>query len=713
MKQLIQSYRTGVLGLYDVPSPICQDNGILMQTSASLVSAGTEKMIIDLAKKSLVGKAQSRPDLVKQVINKMKQEGVKNTLEKVFTKLDSPIPLGYSCCGKVIKIGKYVNNISIGDRIACGGAGYANHSEINYIPKNLYVKVPSNVSDIEASFVTVGAIALQGVRQASPCIGESVCVIGLGLIGQLTIQLLKANGCSVIGSDTDIERCKLAKTLGADIVCKPNELLSKVSEYTNSLGVDQVIITASTTSNQPIVMAAEISRQKGKVIIVGMISMDIPRNDYYKKELDIKFSMAYGPGRYDINYEEKGTDYPYHYVRWTEQRNFGAFLKLISQKKIVPAKLISHQFDFVDALEAYQLLEGKKQESYLGIILNYKNVIETNNKVIINEEKDFNHKIKVGMIGAGNFARSVILPNLNKIKDIDLLSLCTQSGISSYNTGKKYSFKSITNNSRDIFESSEINSLIVTTRHHDHAENILKAIQAKKHIFIEKPLCINETELNQIKTEYDKLKEKIIIQVGFNRRFSSLIRKMKDLIKDNRVAINYRINAGIIPLDSWIQDRQIGGGRIIGEVCHFIDTCSYLIGSQSVSVYSSCIEHDDNSIPNEDNISINLKYENGSIAQITYYAFGNNQMPKEYLEVFFRNVSMQMDNFRKLTVFWGNKKIKVKNSNQDKGFKKEFEKFFHSIKTNDPCIPFESIYKTTMATFMIFRSLKENKEIKI
>jgi len=362
MKQLIQSFKTGELGLFDVPAPVCEKNGALVQTTVSLVSAGTEKMLVDFAKKSMLAKAKDRPDLVKQVIDKMKKEGVRNTLEKVFTKLDTPIPLGYSLAGRVVEVGSELSGINIGDRVACGGAGYANHAEINYVPKNLMVKIPDGVDDIDASFVTVGAIALQGVRQTSPLLGEKVAVMGLGLLGQLTVQLLKANGCKVIGSDIDTDKMALAKKLGCDEVCHAGELISKANEFTNGYGVDAVIIAASTSSNQPITDAAEISRMRGRVVLVGMVGMDVPRNTYYKKELEIKLSMAYGPGRYDPEYEEKGIDYPYDLVRFTEQRNFEAFLGLIQEGKITPKELITHSYDFDDAMSAYDLLEGRIKE---------------------------------------------------------------------------------------------------------------------------------------------------------------------------------------------------------------------------------------------------------------------------------------------------------------------------------------------------------------
>ncbi len=705
MKQLIQSYKTGELGLYDVPVPICDKNGALVQTTASLVSAGTEKMIVDIAKKSLLGKAKARPDLVKQVIDKMKKEGVKNTLEKVFTKLDTPIPLGYSLSARVVEVGSNLIGINVGDRVACGGAGYASHSEINYIPKNLMVKIPDGVDDIDASFVTVGAIALQGVRQTKPKLGEKVAVIGLGLLGQLTVQLLKANGCKVIGSDIDPDKLALAKKLGANEVCHASDLIKCANEFSNGYGVDAVIITASTSSNQPIVDAAEISRMRGRVVFVGMVGMDVPRNDYYKKELDLRLSMAYGPGRYDPEYEEKGIDYPYDLVRWTEQRNFEAFLGLIEEGSVTPKDLITHQYDFDDSIKAYDLLEGKIQEKYLGIVLNYKNDIDLkeHQSVKINEKVLKSDKINVGLVGAGNFSKSVILPSLKKVESYDLVGLCTATGVSAHGTGEKHGFKFITTNEDEIFSNNEINSVIITTRHDNHASKVIKAIENKKHCFVEKPLCIYEEELENIKNKYNG---ETVIQVGFNRRFSPLVSKIKKALGENSMSINYRINAGIIPKDVWIQDREIGGGRIIGEICHFIDTCSFLINSEVESVFATAINKNDKSIPDEDNVSIILNYINGSTANITYFAYGDTSMPKEYLEVFSNGISVSMNDFRELTIYKNGKSKKEKSSNQDKGFVNEFKAFSDAINSGENAIEFASIYNTTKTTFKILESLR-------
>jgi len=711
MKQLIQSFKTGELGLFEVPAPVCGENGALVQTTVSLVSAGTEKMLVDFAKKSILAKAKDRPDLVKQVVGKMKKEGVKNTLEKVFTKLDTPIPLGYSAAGRVVEVGSNMSGVNIGDRVACGGAGYANHAEVNYVPKNLMVRIPDGVDDIDASFVTVGAIALQGVRQTAPLLGERIAVMGLGLLGQLTVQLLKANGCKVIGSDIDPDKMALAKKLGADEVCHASELITKANEFSNGHGVDAVIVAASTSSNGPITDAAEISRMRGRVILVGMVGMDVPRNTYYKKELDIKLSMAYGPGRYDPEYEEKGIDYPFDLVRFTEQRNFEAFLGLIEEGKISPKELLTHEYDFDDAMTAYDLLEGKIQEKYLGIILKYKNDLKIeDHKIVQRTTKAISgDKVNIGLIGAGNFTKSVILPNMQKVGGYDLVGLCTATGVSAQGTGKKYDFKYITTDSDEIYKNKEVNSVFITTQHDKHASAVIKSVESGKHCFVEKPLCIYEEELEAIKEVYTG---NTIVQVGFNRRFSPMIEKMKKSV-NGQISVNYRVNAGVIPKDVWIQDRTIGGGRIIGEGCHFIDTCSYIIGSDVVSVFATTVQKNDQSIPDEDNVNIILNYANGSTATINYYAYGDTTMPKEYIEVFGNGVSMSMTDFRELIVYKNGKAHKEKSANQDKGFVGEFKAFKDAVKSGESAISFESIYNTTKTTFKILESIRTGNVEKV
>ena len=497
--------------------------------------------------------------------------------------------------------------------------------------------------------------------------------------------------------------------------------------FSNGHGVDSVIITASTSSNQPIVDAGEISRKRGKVVVVGMVGMDVPRNVYYKKELDVRLSMAYGPGRYDPQYEEKGIDYPYSYVRWTEQRNFEAFLGLVEEGKVTPKALITHQFDFDDALKAYDLLEGKIDERYLGIVLNYPGVDgvaadgtkDASKTISFKEFPGAGHRtqdIRYALIGAGNFTKSVVLPTLKKVGGYEPTILCTSTGVSGHGTGIKYDFAEITTDSETIFGGEKVNTVLIITRHNTHAEYVIKALNAGKHVFVEKPLCLNETELAEIEKVYESRitnNESRILTVGYNRRFSPLIRKMKAKVGDSPMAITYRVNAGAIPKDVWIQDKEIGGGRIIGEVCHFVDTCSYLAGSEPVSVFANCVRKNDQSIPDEDNVSIVISYANGSTATINYLAYGDRLLPKEHIELFCENIAMEMIDFRQLKIFQGGKKEKVKSSNQDKGFVAEFKAFKEAISTGIEPIPFDSLVATTRATFMVLESLRTGQPMSL
>jgi predicted dehydrogenase/threonine dehydrogenase-like Zn-dependent dehydrogenase len=719
MKQLIQSYKTGALGLYDVPAPLCHPEGVLVATTYSLISAGTEKMIVDIAKKSLVGKAQARPDLVRQVIRKMKQEGFRNTLEKVMNKLDTPIPLGYSCSGTVIEAGAHVQGIAAGTRVACGGAGYANHSEINYIPSNLVVPVPDGVDDVDASFVTVGAIALQGVRQANPILGEQVVVIGLGLLGQLTVQILRANGCRVLGCDLDSSRLNLASKLGAQAVCPPDELIEAAREFSHGYGVDAVIITASAKDDLLIMDAGEISRHKGRVIVVGLVGMNIPRDIYYKKELEVKLSMAYGPGRYDPTYEEYGIDYPYAYVRWTERRNFEAFLNLISEGSVTPKELITHTFEFTDALKAFDLITGKSKEPYLGIVLRYPTPSDKTKlpERIIYGEKTLTTPgvLRIGLIGGGNFATSVLLPHLKKNKDFISSGICDASNIVAHSVLKKHGFALASTDPQSFMQSEQLDTVFITTRHDSHAQLVMQALRAGKHTFVEKPLCLHEEDLMELRNVINEIKQPApVLQVGYNRRFAPLIQTIKKFIGDGPISINYRVNAGIIPMNSWIQDPLSGGGRIIGEVCHFIDTCSYLIGGSVVSVQAAILIQPDQSIPPEDNVHILLHYDNGGLAHISYTAFGNRSLPKEFIELFAgSNISVQMSDFRKLTIYKGSRRHHFRNANQDKGFSAELDAFAGAIKTGRAAIPLESLFNTTLTTFKIREAIRTGSVVPV
>ena len=712
MKQIIQSYKTGKMYLEEVPIPGCGNNGILVKTKSSLVSAGTEKLMIDLAKKSLLGKAKSRPDLVRQVLEKVKRDGLKPTIKKVFSKLDSPVPLGYSCTGTVLMAGRNVTGVSQDDRVACAGAGYASHSEINFIPKNLFAKIPDSVSFEDASFSTICAIALQGVRQLNPTLGEKIAVIGAGLIGQITIQLLKANGCDVIAIDIDSSKLELAKEMGADKTSLNDDMLSTVEGFSKGIGVDGVIVTASTKSKQIMHDAGEICRVKGRIIIVGMFPIEIPRDIYYKKELECKLSMSYGPGRYDPIYEEQGIDYPISYVRWTEQRNLETVLRLIEQKKITPQKLITHRFEFRNALDAYKLLTGETKEPYLGIILNYAKEVPKPSLISISKKEKIS-EIEFALVGAGNFSQSVALPTLEKM-DINLNTLVDFDSKIASHIGKKFEFNSISSSIDDVLQDEIINTVMITTPHSSHAKLVIDCLKAGKNVFVEKPLAINEEDLEKIKKVYEKFSEHLM--VGFNRRFSSHAKKIKEFFseKSTPLVMNYVINAGEIPTDHWVQNFDIGGGRIIGEVCHFLDFMQFISDSEPSLVFAISLKTDNKKYENDDSVQICINYKNGSIGNITYHAIGDKSLPKEFFEASAGDKTAKMYNFYHTEFYSNSQKRKYRTKVQDKGFREEYRQFFDSIKNNtETHISFRSIYLTTLSTFRIVESIKTGLALKV
>ncbi len=716
MKQILQSYKTGELWLAEVPVPVCKSGGVVIQTSTSFVSAGTERMLVDFARKNIIGKALAMPDQVKKVLRKMKTEGILSTLEKVQTKLDQPIPLGYSCAGIVEEVGRYITGLSVGDRVACAGAGYANHSDYNYVPKNLVVKIPDSVSLEDASCATVGSIALQGIRQCDLRLGENVCVMGLGLLGILAVQMLKASGVRVIGFDPDGTRCKLARDLGADMLVSA-DLGAACNDFSQGYGVDAVLITAATKSNEPVTLAGEICRMKGKVVVTGFVGMDVPRAMYYKKELDFKLSLSYGPGRYDSDYEEGGHDYPFGYVRWTEQRNIKAFLDLVESGAVTPSKLVTHRFAMDDALDAYQLILGKIKEPYLGIVLNYDEksggITPELRRTTIRQDVKGASEINIGFIGAGNFTKAVLFPNLKKQKDIYLKTICTATGMNAKQTAEKEGFANATTDYKELLNDPDINTVFVTTRHNSHAIFITAALEAGKHVFVEKPLCINPEDLTELQAIYNSSNRHLL--VGFNRRFSPHAGMIKDYFKDRRtpMMVNYRVNAGIIPPDVWIQHHEVGGGRIVGEVCHFIDFASFLIDSIPVEVQAMCVATSNASLVNQDNVTISIKYRDGSVAQIFYVAVGAADLSKEYCEVFADESTAVMDNFC-ATVCMGKKGKKKLKGKQEKGFEEEITAFLTAVREGGKApIEFQSIFDTTSCTFAVLESLQTKKAVKI
>jgi len=717
MKQVLQNLSSGEVKVEEVPSPIVKTGSLLVRTFNSLISAGTERMLMEFAQKSLPQKAKARPDLVKQVINKAKNEGIINTFRQAIGRLDTPMPLGYSCAGIVLKVGADVDGISPNDRVACAGGGYANHAEIVCVPKNLCVKVPDGVGFESAAFTTLGAVALQGVRIANLTLGENVVVIGLGLLGQLTVQLVKAAGCRVLGVDLDAEKTALAAELGADSVAVrgKDNVVSAVSDFSQGLMADAVIITAASDSNDPVELAGEICRDRGRVSVVGAVKMDIPRKPYYQKELELRLSRSYGPGRYDTNYEEKGFDYPIGYVRWTEQRNMKEFLQLVAEGKVQLDKLITHRFKIEDAEKAYELISGKTQEKFLAVLLEYpregqvKNTIRLRHEVQSSPEaagtqrKD--GKVHIGLIGGGNFAKGVLLPILRKIPEVNMRGVATATGVSARDIGDKYGFEYCTSDYSEILKDISVDAIVIATRHNLHAQLVTEGLKHGKSVFVEKPLALSKDELNTVIDTYNQTQGRIM--VGFNRRFAPVTSETKSFFanRTSPLAINYRINAGFVPKDSWVHDLVEGGGRIIGEVCHFVDLIQYLVGVEPSKVYAEAIPESDKSGATSDTVCISLKFRDGSISTINYFANGDKAFPKERIEIFGDNSVCVINDFRSAMLVRNGKKKRLK-SKQDKGHKAEFEQFIRSILNDEPSpIDFKEAVISTLLTFNIVESL--------
>jgi len=715
MKQIIQYQKTGKLSVEELPIPVLRQGTVLVQNYFSLISAGTERTSVETAQASMLGKAKSRPDLVKQVMENVKREGVIATYKKVQNRLDNYKELGYSCAGVVME--SAVEGIVPGDRVACGGAS-ANHAEVVLVPKNLVAKVPDGVTLDEASFTTVCTIAMQGVRQAEVRLGENVAVIGLGLIGLITIQLLKANGCRVIGLDVSDKYFNLALKLGCD-ECRVSNFSSipMVDSFTNGIGTDAVIITAGTKSNEPVELSLAMARKRSKVIVVGAVGMNIPRSPFYEKEIDFRISCSYGPGRYDYLYEEKGVDYPVGFVRWTENRKMTAILDLMNQKRLDVNSLITHKIQISEGLHAYSIITNRVKEKHVGVLLTYPGEKKINRDSIniskINPlRNDVSRQIILGCIGAGNFAQSNLLPYLDKTQ-ARFKSVVTNRAINAKSVAQKFGFENALTDSSAVIQDGEINTLLIATRHDSHAEYVLEGLKSGKNVFVEKPLAVTKEQLGKINAFFQRHGGVPLPQlmVGFNRRYSQTftdIEKFFGLTTDPFV-ITYRVNAGFLPKTHWTQDKD-QGGRIIGEVCHFIDTISFLMKSDPVSVYASSIRSNNELVVDYDNIAITIRYRNGSIGTIIYTANGDSAVPKEYCEIFAQGKTAIMNNFKE-TIFYLNNKKSVKKYDGRKGHKEELLYFIEQIKNARSESMVQSYIGTTHLTFAIYDSLVNNTVI--
>ena len=694
MKQIIQSLKTGSTKVTEVPVPSTASRALLIKTSKTLISTGTERMLIEFGRAGLIKKASQQPEKVKIVLDKVFTDGLKPTIEAVFNKIDQPLPLGYCNVGLVHEVGSTVTNFKKGDRVVSNGK----HAEVVNVPINLCAKVPDVVSDEEASFTVLGAVALQGIRLVKPTLGESVVVIGLGLVGLMTVQLLKANGCRVLGLDFDQNKLSLAKKFGAELVdLNKEDPLAIADIFSRGRGVDGVIITASTTSDKPMHQAAQMCRKRGRIVLVGVRGLKLSRDDFFKKELTLQVSASYGPGRYDSNYEEKGQDYPIGFVRWTEQRNFEAVLDMMATGALDVKQLISHRYDINEAEKAYKVIINT--EPSLGILLTYPGIelTEDSRKILLSNNNDIKKlnnndiikKIKVSFLGSGNYAASVLIPAFKAV-GVELKSVASNTGVSGVHVGQKYGFLETTTDSDHLFNDGTTDAVVIATRHNSHAGFVLKALKKQKHVFVEKPLCLTLDELNKIESTYSSLN---ILMVGFNRRFAPQVQKMKMLLDNisGPKTMIMTINAGKIPNDHWTQDLEVGGGRIIGEACHFIDLLRFLVG-KTITNYQ--IQFMDSST--KDTANIQLSFEDGSIGTIHYYANGSKSFPKERLEVFAGGGVLQLDNYRKLVGFgWpGFKKMNL--WQQDKGQKACVKAFIDAIsKGSTSPIPVEEIFEVS------------------
>ena len=702
MKQILQSLKNGETELAEVPVPMIKSGALLIKSSCSLISTGTERMLLNFGKANWIDKARQQPDKVKQVLQKIKTDGLMPTVDKVFSKLDNPVALGYSNVGTVLEVGKGVVGFKPGDRVVSNGF----HAEVVCVGANLCAKIPDEVDDATACFTVVSSIALEGIRLIKPSLGENIAVIGLGLIGLLTVQILKANGCRVIGFDFDSKKVELAKSYGVEAHCVSDgtDPVALAMSFSKGYGVDGVIITAATSSNAPAHQAPQMCRKRGRVVLIGVVGLELSRDDFYKKEISFQVSCSYGPGRYDENYEGKGLDYPIGFVRWTEQRNFEAVLNLMAENKLRVKELISQTVDFNNAIKAYDLVSQSRD--VLGLILKYDGNVDINKRSVTLKKTEQNltsnsEKPIIGFIGAGNYASGILVPAFAATNAV-LKTIASSGGISGTHVGNKNGFYISTTDISRIYDDPEINTVVITTRHNQHAQMVIDALKNGKNVFVEKPLCMNEQELQQIKEAYLEAQKKkpVRLMVGFNRRFSPLTQAaVEQLRKSNEPSsIIITVNSGFIPADHWTQDSETGGGRLIGEACHFVDLIRFLANSPITSV--NTIRMSGNGQSPSDTATITVTTENGSIGTVHYFSNGSKDFPKERIEVFTGGKIVQIDNFKTINFYGWNGAKNQSLWAQDKGQKNCCESFVEAISSGKPSpINIDEIFEVTSDSF--------------
>jgi predicted dehydrogenase/threonine dehydrogenase-like Zn-dependent dehydrogenase len=700
MKQVLQNLKTGATQVTEVPCPRESGGQLLIRTTRSLISAGTERMMVDFGKANPIEKARQQPDKVRMVLDKVKTDGLMPTLDTVRNKLEQPLPLGYCNVGEVLELGKGVEGFAVGDRVASNGK----HAEVVSVPLNLCARIPDSVSDEAAAFTVIGAIALQGIRLVQPTLGEAVVVTGLGLIGQIAVQLLRANGCRVLGIDFDPAKVALARSFGAEVVNlgAGEDPVQAAERFSRGRGVDAVLVTAATKSSEPMHQAALMCRKRGRIVLVGVTGLELSRDDFFKKELTFQVSASYGPGRYDPNYEEKGQDYPVGFVRWTEQRNFEAVLDMLGDGRLDVQALISHRFGLEQTEAAYAVVGGS--EPSMGILLEYPTRSEKADSVLreptvrMAAQAVSRPKLAdpaVAFVGSGNYATGVLIPAF-KAAGAHLASVASSAGVSGVHAAKKYGFDETTTDTDSLFADPKVDALVITTRHNSHAGFVLQALAAGKHVFVEKPICLTLAELDEIEAAHALLEEQgmaPLVMVGFNRRFAPQVQKIKSLLAgvNGPKSFVMTVNAGAIPADHWTQDRELGGGRIVGEGCHFIDLLRFLAASPIVAHSRLAMDS-----ATGDTVTLQLGFADGSIGTVHYFANGCKAFPKERLEVFAAGRVLQLDNFRKLKAYaWpGFKSMNL--WSQDKGQKACAAAFVKAIADggNAP-IPFAEIVEAS------------------
>lgn len=719
MRILALKLGDGSVSILDTPSPALGPGGVRVRTLWSAVSPGTEGNKVVTGQKSLLAKAKARPDQVRMVLEMTRSLGLKGTIQKVRSKLEGATPLGYSLAGEVVELGAGVSRFAVGDLVACAGGGYANHADEVVVPENLVVRVPAGVAPEDAAMGTLGSIALQGVRIADPTLGESAVVVGLGVIGMLAGQLLRADGCRVFGADiapAAVDLARRAGCLDAGGVLGAEPVEAMIAEFTRGRGADLVLICAATASNDPIELAGRLARRRGRVVVVGAVGMDVPREDYYNKEIALTISCSYGPGRYDPTYEEQGLDYPHAYVRWTEGRNLEAVLDMMAAGKVRPSALVSHRFPFADAPSAYRLI-AERSEPYAGILLEYPRDSEPRRAAVPLRPGGTavpEGRLGVGCVGAGSYAQAFLLPPLRSRSDVAFTSIFTRTGLSAADVGRRCGFARAVDSLEAVVGDPETRAIVVATRHDQHAPAALAALRAGRHVFVEKPLCLTMDELREIAALASSLSEAgrmPVLQVGYNRRFSPAAAAAKRHFGANPgpLAMMYRVSAGIIPREHWIQDPREGGGRILGEVCHFVDLMQFLTGADPVEVSAVCVGSENGAVPPEDDVLIQLRFADGSIGTIGYFARGAKAVPKERVEVHGAGRSAVIDNFTRVELYAGGRRSRRPCAG--KGQAEELAAFVGGVRAACAPIPLSSLLATSLTTIEALRSLREGTRI--